>query len=161
MDGAQIRKPIDKLTIADLERFAVWEYAIDEEGLLGQDETTVRPADRRAPLKFEPGTIVRATAKLADGTKLASYVAPVSNVWLGVDDVQPVIVCRAGQIGFWFGAVRPGREELDRYYAMLGKGPAEIFPLTFVPSVPFVRGVSSCVVDAFYYLENGKTAAIA
>ena len=159
MDGARVRKPIDKLTTADLERHPVWEYAVDEEGLPGQDETTVRPAARRLPLDVEPGKIIRATARLADGTELIGYIAPLSD-GLGVDDVQPVIVCQAGQVGFWFGAIRPGREELDRCYAMLGKRAAEVFPLSFIPSVPLVRGGSSCVVDGFCYLENGQTAAI-
>ena len=32
-----------ELTPADLEQYSVWELAIDEEGLSGQDEETVRP----------------------------------------------------------------------------------------------------------------------
>lgn len=40
---AETRKPIDGLTLADLEAFPIWEFAIDEEGVEGQDETWVRP----------------------------------------------------------------------------------------------------------------------
>ena len=39
----RVRKPVDKLTPADLEQFPFWEFALDEEGIAGQDETTVRP----------------------------------------------------------------------------------------------------------------------
>jgi hypothetical protein len=31
------------LTLADLATSSVWEFALDEEGVEGQDETTVRP----------------------------------------------------------------------------------------------------------------------
>jgi hypothetical protein len=37
------RKPIDSLTIEDLENFAIWEFCTDEEEVEGQDETWVRP----------------------------------------------------------------------------------------------------------------------
>ena len=37
------RKPVNQLKLDDLEAFPIWEYAIDEEGVRGQDETWVRP----------------------------------------------------------------------------------------------------------------------
>lgn len=37
------RKPIASLTLADLEAFPIWEFATDEEGHPGRDETWVRP----------------------------------------------------------------------------------------------------------------------
>ena len=37
------RKPIDELTVYDLDDFPIWEFAIDEEDVEGQDETWVRP----------------------------------------------------------------------------------------------------------------------
>src|SRR5262245_25997614 len=47
------RKPIDKLTAADLLAFPIWEYAIDEEDVEGRDETWVRPTN---------ATVVRANS---------------------------------------------------------------------------------------------------
>lgn len=41
----QTRKPVDELTPSDFEIFPVWEYASDEEGIHGQDETWVRPVN--------------------------------------------------------------------------------------------------------------------
>ncbi|MBA5689227.1 hypothetical protein [Rugamonas apoptosis] len=38
------RKPIASLTRADLEAFPIWEFATDEEGHPGRDETWVRPS---------------------------------------------------------------------------------------------------------------------
>lgn len=43
----ETRKPVDRLTASDLADFPVWEFAMDEEGLDGQDETWVRPCDTR------------------------------------------------------------------------------------------------------------------
>jgi hypothetical protein len=37
------RKPVDRLTVADLETFPVWEFATDDEGIKGMDETWVKP----------------------------------------------------------------------------------------------------------------------
>jgi hypothetical protein len=37
------RKPIDKLSLADIDAFPVWEFATDEEDVEGRDETWVRP----------------------------------------------------------------------------------------------------------------------
>jgi len=37
------RKPIDKLTLADLKAFPIWEWAGDEEAEEEQDETWIRP----------------------------------------------------------------------------------------------------------------------
>jgi hypothetical protein len=42
------RKPVTELTPADLEAYPVWEFALDEETVPGQDETWVRPIDSRA-----------------------------------------------------------------------------------------------------------------
>jgi hypothetical protein len=38
-----IRKQVTDLLTDDLERFSIWEFALDEEGEQGQDEATVRP----------------------------------------------------------------------------------------------------------------------
>jgi hypothetical protein len=43
-----LSKPIDLLTPADIEQHPIWEFAIDEEGIEGQDETWVRPFHCRA-----------------------------------------------------------------------------------------------------------------
>ena len=43
MDIANIRKAVSELSTRDLEAHPVWEFALDEEGQEGKDETTVRP----------------------------------------------------------------------------------------------------------------------
>ena len=53
-----VRKQVYELTMQDLERFAVWEFALDEEGNEGQDEATVRPWELAAPLDPAQGMFV-------------------------------------------------------------------------------------------------------
>ncbi|MBI2726647.1 MAG: hypothetical protein HYX42_10400 [Polaromonas sp.] len=42
------RKPIDQLSVDDLTVFPIWEFAMDEEDIPGQDETWVRPVAAKA-----------------------------------------------------------------------------------------------------------------
>ncbi len=77
------RKPVNHLRPADFSLFPIWEYALDEEGVDGQDETWVRPLDAKtirmglwslsAVAKFElpigikiPGFMGVTTAKVVD-----------------------------------------------------------------------------------------------
>ena len=39
----RIRKACNELLLSDFEAYPFWEFAMDEEGRRGQDETTVRP----------------------------------------------------------------------------------------------------------------------
>ena len=44
---ARIRKQVYDLTAEDLRRYPLWEFCLDEEGIEGQDEATVKPSDPR------------------------------------------------------------------------------------------------------------------
>src|SRR5262252_1978828 len=46
----RVRKQVFDLTVEDLDRYPVWEFALDEEGDEGQDEATVRPYEPHGPL---------------------------------------------------------------------------------------------------------------
>ncbi len=55
----KVRRRVYELSLDDLDRFPVWEYALDEEGEEGQDEATVRPLDGAGPVDpAEGGRIV-------------------------------------------------------------------------------------------------------
>jgi len=67
----KIRKQVYQLTLDDLERTPVWEFALDEEVEEGQDEATVRPVEGPFPLDPAGGMfVVRARFRLGDGTRL-------------------------------------------------------------------------------------------
>jgi hypothetical protein len=55
MKAQKIRKSVTALTLEDLREHSVWEFALDEEGEPGQDETTVRPYESGA-LRVVPGS---------------------------------------------------------------------------------------------------------
>lgn len=63
-----IRKPVAKLSRADFAAHPVWEWALDEEGVTGQDETSVRPTEHQAvPAAAFAQFLVSASATLKDG----------------------------------------------------------------------------------------------
>lgn len=69
----ETRKPVHQLTLADLTTFPVWEYALDEEGVEGRDETWVRPVD--TPVVPKDGyTLVSADFTASCGRTFAGFV---------------------------------------------------------------------------------------
>ena len=73
----RVRKQVYLLTSADLAAFAVWEFALDEEGEEGQDEANVRPSQAPLPLDAsEAMYVVRAKFSLVDGTRHVGYLPP-------------------------------------------------------------------------------------
>ena len=134
-----IRKQVSDLRPADLARFPIWEHALDEEGLEGRDEATVRPRPDLA--EADPGEgllLVRAELTAADGTRFDGYVYPSHEAAPGL--LQPTITTDAGQVGFWLGAFPPRAGRLQEAYALLGKQPSELFPVRYRALVPS-RGV--------------------
>jgi hypothetical protein len=84
MSSQKHRKQVYALTIADFERFGVWEFALDEEGREGQDEATVRPREFDDPLDPADGNfVVRARFTLA------ALAGPISVMML-----VEVLLCR-------------------------------------------------------------------
>ena len=75
MTNNAVRKPINGLTSEDLLAHPVWEFASDEEGVEGQDETTVRPFNYEGKLDPSWGSfVIRATFVLADGCQMSGYL---------------------------------------------------------------------------------------
>ena len=68
------RKPVVKLTSTDLRAFPVWEYASDEEGTGGQDETWVRPVDSSVIRKGEYSQIVATDFQTVSGKSLQGFM---------------------------------------------------------------------------------------
>ena len=159
MSATRIRRQVYELTLADLERFPVWEFALDEEGEEGQDEATVRPYAASGALDAAAGMfIVRAILTLSDGTLYKGYVTPSVQGETGLGTFQPAVVVAGGQVSFWCGIVVPPPEHISKSYALLGKAsPKQVFPLRFRSDVPLVGGPVSGEVPGFMVLEDFKT----
>jgi hypothetical protein len=159
MTTMHIRRQVYDLTPADLERYAVWEFALDEEGIEGQDEATVRPYETNDPVDATEGMfIVRASMTLAGGTRLIGYLTPSAQGGTELSSCQPAVVGSEGQVSFWRGMLALRPEDLSDSYALLGRAsPAQVFPIKFESDVPIAGGPVLGEVPGFVILEDFKT----
>jgi hypothetical protein len=150
----RIRKQVFDLKSEDLERHPIWEFALDEEGEEGQDEATVRPYSVAGPANSAEGTlIVRARFTLADGTRMLGWITPPSEEFAGLGTIQPQIITSDGPVSFWYGVLKPTREDMARNYEMLGRMADRIFPVHYESDVEVVGGPVKGILKAFYYME--------
>jgi hypothetical protein len=125
----ELGKPVDTLSVSDLERFPVWRFVLDED----HDETWVRPV-RSLPVSSLRGAVVGTPVLLADG----------SHVWgmLGNVDVANMRLNR--HLLTLSLAVPGGWANLARYHdpdaatngparlaATLGRSIEDVFPIRY------------------------------
>ncbi len=159
-EAMEIRKQVYDLTPDDFVRSPIWEFALDEEGVDGQDEATVRPLDAKFSPNFsEGGFIVKARFVLADGSSMSGYLTPAKSSELDLGRVQPAIVTEKGQVSFWCGMVEPNKEYIDTSYKILDKQPAEIFPLFFSSDFPQAAENVEGMIPGFIVLLDFETEA--
>jgi hypothetical protein len=159
VSAVPIRKSVVDLTLADLTTSSVWEFALDEEGVEGQDETTVRPYAVDGPLDPSAGMfVVRARFALADGTLMSGYLTPPVQGEAGLSTFQPIIIMPAGQVAFWCGMIVPDAATIAKSYARLGKADAtQVFPLRFESAVLLKCGAVKGQIPGFLVLVDFKT----
>jgi hypothetical protein len=147
------------LTLADLATSPVWEFALDEEEVEGQDETTVRPYAADGPLDPSVGMfVVRARFALADGTLMSGYLTPPVQGEAGLSTFQPIVITPAGQVVFWCGMIVPDAATIAESYLRLGKTDAsKVFPLRFESAVPLKCGTIKGQIPGFLVLVDFKT----
>jgi hypothetical protein len=156
----RIRKQAYELTLDDLIRFPVWEFALDEEGEEGQDEATVRPFEHDGAVDpGEGGLIVRASFRFADGSEAAGCLSATAGE-SSLSDVQPIFVGAKGQVVFWRGMVRPTPEQLARDYEVLGKVAGDVFPIKYTSAVPLRGGPVTGEIPGFLVLEDFETMRV-
>jgi hypothetical protein len=125
------------LTIEDLRTFSIWEFAIDEEGVEGQDETWVRPVGRKQIPMGAYSQLVAADFTTAGGQPLQGFMVISTDDGL---EITPGAVL--GQ-GFYHGlpsmSEERAREEghslelLSRKQVVeaLGGSAASLFPMIY------------------------------
>ncbi len=157
----KIRKQIYELTVEDLNRFPVWEFALDEECVQGQDEATVRPCEISGPLDPSDGMfVVKASFTLADGSKVQGYLTPPVTADDSLGTLQPVIVTAAGQVMFWCGMRVPSPNELAQQYRSLGRDANHVFPIWFESQVDLVGEKLHGRLLGFMVLEDWETQKV-
>lgn len=159
MSASTVRKQFVDLRPEDLAVFPVWEYALDEECIEGQDETTVRPIILEGCVDPSDGPfLVKAHFVLADGSKRIGLLTPPSkpeNAELA--SIQPCIVTDSGIVLFWYGLCPIGADEFARSYARLGESDsAQVFPVQFESAVPLKGGSVKGQVDGFVGFKDWR-----
>lgn len=154
------RKQIGGIRASDLRDYPVWEFALDEEGLEGQDEETVRPRPDLQRVDPRDGLfVVAAEFEAADGTRFGGFLTPQEQHLVGY--VQPTIVVGESHVRFWFGIVEPDPHMLAASYRALGRGSDELFPLRYRSLVETVKGDVAGTIDGFMHYAAGSTDEIA
>jgi hypothetical protein len=148
----RIRKQVYDLTTEDLRAYPLWEFCLDEEGVEGQDEATVKPSvDVEVP-GYSPGAYVVATDFfLHDGSSLEGYIYSGKPSDFGC--VQPNVILGSGQVNFWFGIRAPNAEKLKRIYERFGKTKDQLFPLSYKTRV----AINGNRADGTIYGFGGRT----
>jgi hypothetical protein len=156
-----IRKQVYELTAADFNAYPVWEFALDEEDVDGQDEATVRPWRGAEPIDAADAMfVVRAAIQLADGTRLPGYLTPGVQGDMEIGTIQPTILADAGQIRFWFGIRAPGADTIAKAYAALGRSAGDVFPCRYTSHVALVAGPVAGVLTGFLHYRSVKDRSI-
>jgi hypothetical protein len=136
----RIRKPVNELKPEDFESWPCWEYALDEEGREGQDETTVRPLARLPARRgefdqyivlgaffFPNGRIRQGTLTLTSGNDIG--------------DLQPVLMVDGKTVPFYAGGLELTRPEKARIRKRLVRISSPIFPIYFTSALRNAKGV--------------------
>jgi hypothetical protein len=136
--GTPVFKQAYDLTLDDFARYSVWVQChlvdYDEPWYEETDEATFRPWTGTKPVDPQEATfLIRATMTLANGSKLNGFLTPQSAEQpLNLGTMQPMVFSESGeQLAFWDGAYKRSEEERVRFYAALGIGAKEIFPMSF------------------------------
>src|ERR1700733_14782870 len=128
------RKPVNLLTAEDFAAFPIWEYASDEEGVPGQDETWVRPVDSHAVPKYAY-LHVAAQFTAANGRQLSGCVT-VSTLNGPPEACQGAVF--HGGVGLFVSNPKAicFRQSRDELLTALGLAETDLFPLSFRLQVP-------------------------
>ena len=152
--GKGIRKQVYDLTAEDLTKFPVWEFALDEEGDEEQNEATVRPMTGSIMPDDLPAAVVRAKFVLADGSVLIGHMTVPGIGPYSLDDLHPSIVTKSDQVTFLYGFNAPSAAEKERFYALIGKSPEQVFPIQFSIDIEQLVPPLTETIPGFMFLKK-------
>ena len=131
MDNKEnLRIQFDDFNLSHFDISPIWEFAIDEEGEEGQDETTLKPRlDLKFPDPSEGLLIVECEFVTKSGKQFRGLCSTSFDDSLS--SIQPYIIADNQFIMFWFGIVQPDKETKDSVYKVLGETTESLFPIKF------------------------------
>jgi hypothetical protein len=148
-----IRRSELDLSIEDLSKFPIWEFAYGEKS----DRILLKPSVDILPINIsEKRYLVKAIFTLKNGLEKQGMIKPIdiNDHFLGhlsEVDLSAIMITEEGKIPFWFGCHPPKRKELDTYYNWLGLSAKEIFPLQVSSSILLVNGIGEAILEGFMY----------
>ncbi len=135
----ETRKPACLLTLSDLTGYPVWEFALDEEGIEGRDESWVRPVDTKE-VPRRSYTLVASEFRDRRGREFNGYV--VVSTLEGNLDINSGTIIEGGESFFVPNPEAVSyRESRAVLMAGLGLKESELSPLAFTLKVP-IQGIS-------------------
>lgn len=151
-DKENLRIQFDDFNVSYFETSPIWEFAIDEEGEEGQDETTLKPRlDLTLPDPSEGLLIVECEFEAKSGKKFRGVCSPSFDDSL--NSIQPYILADNQFINFWFGIMQPDKGTKDGIYRVLNETPDTLFPLTFQSKLTMADGSRiSGQIDGFMWM---------
>ncbi len=120
-------KPIDSLTLDDIAKHPIWEFAIDEEGNDEQDETWVRPVDSDVIPMDEYSMSVAADFFAPSGARFEGIVGVDTSD--GIELSHAALISTDQYIFVPAPTYRGADLEYDRIASQLGLPKASLFPL--------------------------------
>jgi hypothetical protein len=140
-------KQVDELTIADLEKFPVWEY-LSEDDPYATDECTVKGYEKHWET-VDGEFFVKAKFIFNDGTVYFGHVKPERSL----SSSQPVIIIGNDKVLVWHGVMKPTRTTLKSFYKLLNKKVEDVFPITWHTDVE-LGVVNTGLIEGFGYYNN-------
>jgi len=134
---SKTRKPANQLKVEDFSAFPVWEYAIDEEGVDGQDESWVRPVLSKFVPKESYSQLVFSRFRTNSGRDAHGYlvVTPTTSSLTNLSHSGGAIVTPKGQafVAYFEGRMSESmkNDSVQRISRALNVSVAEIFPLHY------------------------------
>lgn len=136
----RIRVQFHNFTYAHFSIAAIWEFALGEEGLIGQDETTLAPCYELTIADPELSLyIVEAEFITPAGKGYKGFCSPVLQE--NMAHIAPCIFTPSGILSFYTGILEPERDLVDGVYQQLGESAESFFPLTFRALTP-TKGIA-------------------
>jgi hypothetical protein len=148
----------------DFTRHPVWVQChvldYDEPWYGDTNEETFRPWVESLPASPSDGMLlVRSAFIFADGTELTGFITPafrkgkVRESDFGT--VQPHIFLSSGKtVSLWSGIQALPDEVKGAFYEMIGKGPADVFPIQFRADAGLTSGRQEGTIRGFYSIKR-------
>jgi hypothetical protein len=159
-----IRKQIVELSEADLKQCSYWEFAIDEESIEGQDESTIRP---NPEWTLGYGLCAVKTNFILDSGKAhIGYIIHDGAVKTNITPefkednekikyFDPTIIIETEQISFWRGYSKINIKSLEEYKHLLDGSDSNVFPINFKAELPDATTIEGTILG-FTYIEREK-----